>query len=197
MWIPVMLKSEHVRPVIFGGGHSACMKAETLCRYGVQSVMVCPEPPAWISDMEPTPIWIKGTYEAGFMDGATLVIAATSDDELNGRICEEAASIPLPALNVSHGELGSLRFVKAGTVQDITVTLSTDGASPTASGMMLAELMEALREGQWPERVRLLGEIREILKKSEPDAATRQETMRELSLVSLEELIRRRLDYED
>lgn len=55
--------------------------------------------------MEPTPIWIKGTYEAGFMDGTTLVIAATSDDELNGRICEEAASIPLPALNVSHGEL--------------------------------------------------------------------------------------------
>lgn len=74
------------------------------------------------------------------------------------------------------------------------MTLSTDGASPTASGMMLAELMEALREGQWPERVRLLGEIREILKKSEPDAATRQETMRELSLVSLEELIRRRLE---
>ncbi len=197
MWIPVLIRSDHMKPVVFGGGRAAYMKVSTLCRYGVRSLVVCPEEPVGFSELNPEPTWICGRYAADQMDGMTLVIAATDDGALNQQIKEEADIRGIPVLNAGDGQEGSLCFQRSGSVGDIMVSVFTGGASPAAGAEILEELMGTLNENQWPERIRLLGEIRNALKKNEPNPANRIEQMRELSTCSLEELSKRRLDYED
>lgn len=197
MWIPVLIRSDHMKPVIFGGGRAACMKARTLARYGVKSVMVCPEEPIGLADLIPSPTWICGHYEDAHMHGATLVIAATDDENLNRRIGKEAEKRGVAALNAAEGLEGSLCFQRSETVEDVTVSVFTGGSSPAVGAEILEDLMDTLKEKQWPERVRLLGEIRCTLKAMEPDREKRTQRMRELSSISLEELRKRRFDYED
>lgn len=197
MWIPVLIRSDYFKPVIFGGGKAACMKAGTLCSYGVESVMVCPHEPEGIDALEPRPIWISGTYEPLHLEGATLVIAATDDRELNRRICLEAGSRGVPALNAAEGLDGSICFQRAGSAGDITVSVFTGGLSPAAGAEILGELLTSVKNSQWPERVRLLGEIRTLLKQNEPDPTIRTLQLRALSTMNLEELRKRRCDYED
>lgn len=197
MWIPVLIRSDYLKPVIFGGGRAACMKAAALCRYGVQSVVVCPEEPVLLSELDPKPHWICSPYGAELMADATLVIAATDDAALNRQIREDAEARGIPALNAAHGHDGSLCFQRSEAVGDITVSVFTGGASPSAGAGILEDLVETLNDRQWPERIRLLGEIRTALKKHEPDHGERTQRMRELSAVTLEELRKRRREYED
>lgn len=197
MWVPVLIKSENIKPVIFGGGPVACRKAAALCRYGVQSLLVCPQPPQELSGLSPVPRWIDGVYGPDFLQGATMVIAATGDPELNRSICAEAEAQGIFALNASSGDDGSLSFPHSGSTEDITVTVSTGGASPTAGAEILKELLETLENHHWPERVRLLGELRQILKQTESEGAIRHAQMREFGMMSLEELQKRRQEYED
>lgn len=186
-----------MKPVIFGGGSAACMKARTLSRYGVKSVMVCPQEPNGLSELNPSPIWVCDHYEKTHMDGATLVIAATDNEDLNRQINREARQRGIAVLNVSEGLEGSLCFQRSESIENITVSVFTGGYSPTVSTGILEDLMVTLNEKQWPERVRLLGEIRCTLKAMEPDREKRMQRMRELSSISLEELRKRRSDYED
>ncbi len=197
MWIPVLLQSDNLRPIIFGGGPVACRKAETLCGYGVQSLMVCPDPPWGISALIPTPRWMSGTYQAENLEGATLVIAATDDRDVNRRICQEAEDRGIFALNASEGNSGSLCFPNVGRAGDIAVTVSTGGASPTAGARILSELLETLETNEWPARIRVLGELRRLLRKHEPDASVRHEKMRLYGTMNLTELQKRRQEYED
>lgn len=197
MWIPLLVQSKNLKAVIFGGGPVACRKAETLCRYGVKSVLVCPHPPKAIAGLKPCPQWISGFYKPELLEGATLAIAATDDREVNRQICQESEARGILALNASEVNGGSISFPNAGTLDNITVTVSTGGASPTAGALILSELLDTLGQNRWPERIRLLGELRHLLRKHEPDCSVRHERMREFGILSLEELQKRRLDYED
>ncbi len=197
MWIPVMIQSENLRPVIFGGGPVAFRKAQTLCRYGVQSKLVCPRPPEGISGLVPVPQWIEGTYQVSHLEGATLIIAATDDRDINRMICRDAESKGIFALNASDGNSGTLSFPNVGTLEDITVAVSTGGSSPAAGAQIVSELLEALEKNHWPERIRLLGELRRLLRMNEPDSSVRQELMRTFGTMSREELQKRRKEYED
>lgn len=197
MWIPVMIQSESLKPVIFGGGPVALRKAQTLCRYGVQSTLVCPRPPERISGLIPVPQWIDGTYQISHLEGATLIIAATDDREINRMICRDAESKGIFVLNASDGNSGTLSFPNTGKLEDITVTVSTGGSSPVAGAQIISELLEALEKNHWPERIRILGELRRLIRKNEPDSSVRQELMRMFGTMSHEELQKRRKEYED
>lgn len=197
MWIPLLVRSETLNVVIFGGGPVACRKAEILCKYGVQSKLVCPHPPKLRAGLSPSPQWTCGTYDAGYLENATLVIAATDDREVNRQICRDASESRIFALNASEVNGGSVCFPNVGKAEDITLTVSTGGASPTAGAQILAELLGTVTVNHWPERIRLLGELRHALRKSEPDCSVRHERMREYGIMTLEELQKRRLEYED
>lgn len=197
MWIPVLIQSGNMRPVIFGGGHVALRKAETLCQYGVQSLMVCPHSPKGVGRLSPHPKWINDTYQGVYLEGATLVIAATDDRELNHQICQDAQTLGILALNASDGNAGSLCFPNVGRTDNITIAVSTGGASPTAGAQILSELLEKVEANHWPERIRLLGELRQLLRETEPDCLVRHDRMREFGLMNLEELQKRRLEYEN
>lgn len=197
MWIPVMIQSENLRPVIFGGGPVAFRKAQTLCRYGVKSTLVCPCPPERILGLIPVPQWIEGTYQISHLEGATLIIAATDDREINRMICTDAEAKGIFALNASDGNSGTLSFPNVGKLEDITVVVSTGGSSPAAGARIISELLEVLEKNHWPERIRLLGELRRLLRKNEPDSSVRQKMMRTYGTMSRDELQKRRKEYED
>lgn len=197
MRVPLMIDAAFLRPVIIGCGPVARMKARTLCRYGVRCRMVGPEPPVWETVPQPEPLWTAGLYEAEQLAGANLVIAATADEALNARICEEAGQIGIAAVNVSQGSLGTASLPRAASLGDITLTVATEGASPAAGERILAELTQQLEQAQWPQRIALLKEMRQRLKTQVPDRQRRQMLLRELAALSLEDLLQRRSLYED
>lgn len=197
MWIPLLIQTDTLNVVIFGGGLVACRKAETLCRYGIQSRVVSPHPPKAASGLSPSPLWICDTYRIDYLEDATLVIAATDDWDVNRQICRDAQLKNVLALNASEAGHGSVCFPNVGKTEDITITVSTGGASPTAGTRIMSELLETVVQNHWPERIRLLGELRQLLRESEPDCSIRHERMREFGIMSLEELQKRRLEYED
>lgn len=197
MWIPLLVRAQGLKPAIFGGGAVACRKAETLCRYGVQSVMVSPQPPKTLAGCKPIPQWVSSLYQPEHLDNANLVIAATDDREVNLQICREAEARGILALNASEVNHGTVSFPNAGIVEDITLTVSTGGASPTAGALILSQLMASLEQNHWPQRIRLLKELRHLLRKHEPECSVRHDRMREYGTMSLEELQKRRNEYED
>ncbi len=197
MQVPLMIDAAFLSPVIIGCGPVACMKARTLSRYGVRCRMIGPEAPAWDPAVVPEPQWEPGVYEPSALEGANLVIAATADLELNRRICLDARQKGLPAVNVSEGDAGSASLPRAASLGDITLTVSTGGASPAAGEAMLAELTRLLEERQWPQRVAVLKRLRQLLKIRVSDRHRRQTLLRELAGLSLEDLLKRRQQYED
>jgi precorrin-2 dehydrogenase/sirohydrochlorin ferrochelatase len=197
MWMPIMLHAQSVKPVIVGSGAVACSKAATLSRYGIRCTMVSPVPPAAAEGIDPSPIWVEGRYSPRVLADATLVIAATDDAALNRTICEDADKMKLMTVNASEASQGSAAFPMAGSVGEILLAVSTGGASPGSAGVILADLIETLEQHQWPERIRLLGELRQSLKRHESDAATRQARMRDYASMDLETLRKRREEYED
>lgn len=197
MWIPLMLKSECVRPLIFGSGSVACRKALTLCKYGIQSCMVSPEPPQWDDANCPKPVWMKGQWEPGMLEDGNLIIAATDSPVTNMRICWEAERMGKLALNASKGDEGNVQFPASEQRQDIVVSVSTSGSSPAAAKEILMDLMKEVDRENWQDRIRLLGELRKIICLRETDVHIRRKLLKELSVLSLEGLIKRRSAYED
>lgn len=197
MWVPILIQSHGLKAVIIGGGTVAVRKADTLCRYGVQSRIVSPEAPVGIDALSPSPEWISGRYTPTHLQGMNLVIAATEDADLNQQICQEAESQGIFALNASQGTEGTVCFPASTTLEDISISISTGGASPAAGSHILKELETYLKENQWPERVRLLGELRQLIKAHEPVPALRHDQLRKLANMNLDELQKRRQAYED
>lgn len=197
MPVPLMIDEAFLKPLIVGCGPVACMKAEALCRHGVRSRMVGPEPPRWNDLIQPAPQWEADRYRSQHLEGATLVVAATDDVELNGRICDEARMRGILAVNVSDGSAGTASLCREVTVGDLTVTVSTGGASPAAGAEIIRSVTAHLKAEHWPERLALLRELRQILKERETDGAKRRETLKTLAALPLESLVIRRQEYED
>lgn len=195
MWIPMMIKSDVLKPIIFGGGKIALRKAQKLCNQGIQVTIIAPEILKEFDRLMPEPIKIYETYSVGKMRAYNFVIAATNDDKSNNKICKEAEKRGKLNLNVSEGMNGSAYFPANRSIGDITIALATNGSSPASSQRILCELESSLMEKRWPERVEILREIREMLKRKRIDPHMRQEIMRQVANLPLGELKVRRNQY--
>lgn len=143
---PIFINLEGRRVLIAGGGHVALRKAERLSPYGADIFAVAPEFIPGFAGI-PGVTLLERRFEPGDIDGAALVIAATDDPELNAAVSELCRWENVPVNVVDDIEKCSFVFPSLVRRGELSVGISTGGASPSAAQYVRRGVEQLVPEG--------------------------------------------------
>jgi precorrin-2 dehydrogenase / sirohydrochlorin ferrochelatase len=161
-YYPLCLDISGKRCVVIGGGNVAERKVERLLACGARVEVVgkalTPALAAWkgegrISHRE-------ADFEEAHLSGAFLVIGATDDETVNGRIAKDARARGIPVNIVD--DPARCDFILPSVVErgDLLISVSTGGKSPALARKVREELEEAYG-AEYAVLLEILGELRE------------------------------------
>ena len=143
---PIFLDLRGKKVLIVGGGHVALRKAERLAPYGASITAVAPEfAPGFAALGGVTAL--ERRFQPGDVEGAALVIAATDDAELNAAVSELCAWEGIPVNVVDDLALCSFVFPALVRRGELSVGISTGGASPSAAQYVRRGVEQLVPEG--------------------------------------------------
>lgn len=184
-FFPFFREIEGVDGLIVGGGSVALRKAEKLQPYGPHlTVIAC--------DISPGFRKTRATIiERSFCDddirpGYGFVIAASDDEGVNERIAKLCREMDIPVNVVDRPELCTFLFPALVKRGDLSVGISTSGASPTAAVWLKKEIEELLPRNT-ESSLKWLKEQRDIVKKTVGDETERSRCMKRMFSRCLEE----------
>ena len=143
---PIFINLEGRRVLIVGGGHVALRKAERLSPYGADIFAVAPEFIPGFAGI-PGVTLLERRFEPGDIDGAALVIAATDGPELNAAVSELCRWENVPVNVVDDIEKCSFVFPSLVRRGELSVGISTGGASPSAAQYIRRGVEQLVPEG--------------------------------------------------
>jgi hydroxymethylbilane synthase len=140
--LPITLRPGGGRAVIVGGGIIALRKAESLHAAGFRIFVVAPEIEESLRTLLSAGAgeYAERNYQSSDLDAAALVIAATSDDEINARIvadAEKRGTLVCDASDAARGTFAMPAVLRSGS---LTVSVESGGAAPAFSKRLLREL---------------------------------------------------------
>jgi precorrin-2 dehydrogenase/sirohydrochlorin ferrochelatase len=176
---PLFIDLSGKKCVVVGGGNVAERKIETLLRFNSRVIVISPETSKRINelDMEGRVSVIKDVYTKEYLDGAFLVIAATSDRVLNDRIhydCTERNIFVNVADNPEKCTFVFPSVVKRG---NLVIGISTSGGYPLLSKKVREEIEQILPQN-FQDIVEALEEIREKALEKIDDPERRKEFLK-------------------
>jgi precorrin-2 dehydrogenase / sirohydrochlorin ferrochelatase len=140
--------------LVVGGGRVALEKARGLLECGARVTVVAPQIDPELLDL-PVRL-VEGRYASGDLDGQWLVVAATSDRDVNRQVKADADRRRILCNVADDPELCSLILPAVHRVDPIAVAVSTGGASPALAQRIRDDV--AVIVG--PEHARLARELR-------------------------------------
>ena len=143
---PIFINLEGRRVLIAGGGHVALRKAERLSPYGADIFAVAPEFIPGFAGI-PGVTLLERRFEPGDIEGAALVVAATDDGELNAAVSELCRWENVPVNVVDDIEKCSFVFPSLVRRGELSVGISTGGASPSAAQYVRRGVEQLVPEG--------------------------------------------------
>ncbi|NCO65176.1 MAG: siroheme synthase [Candidatus Aquicultor secundus] len=142
---PLYIDLESKKCVVIGGGDVAERKVMSLIECGADVTVVSPQfTPGLARLAEEGRITATGRgYEPGDIDGATLAIVATDNNELNRQVHQEATEKNIPVNVADVPELCS--FIVSSTVRrgDLVISISTSGSCPALAKHIRKRLQHA------------------------------------------------------
>ncbi len=136
MFLPLQLKVEGRLCVVVGGGKVAARKCRSLLEHGARLRVVAPVlAPDEIWDAEQIEI-VHGVYDASCLQGSFLVIAATNDGEINGRVERDARDAGVLVMRVDSVDDSDFVFPAWLRRGSFSISFGTDGAAPTLATVM-------------------------------------------------------------
>jgi siroheme synthase-like protein len=162
---PIFVKLEGRLVVVVGGGEIAAGKIEGLLRAGARLRVIAPE----VHTLFAEPIrnrkieWLPRKFAAGDLDGATLVIAATSAAGVNASVFREAETRGILCNAVD--DIENCHFYYGSIVQrgDLQIAISTNGKSPALAQRLRRELEQQFGP-EYEMWLEWLGVARELLR---------------------------------
>ncbi|ASB89676.1 precorrin-2 dehydrogenase [Bacillus sonorensis] len=157
--LPLHINLSGKQVVIAGGGRIAARRLRTVLDEGASVTVVSPEVSAAMLELieKHRICWKRKKAEPEDAEDAFLVILATDDPETNKRIADSARDRQL--VNVaSEAERGNVYVPKIIKKGNITISVSTNGASP-GHAIELAGRIDGLVDDQ------LVREIDELFRK--------------------------------
>jgi len=161
-YYPLCMDISGKRCVVVGGGNVAERKVERLLACGARVEVVGKALTrvlaAWKG--EGRIVHREADYEDSCLSGASLVIGATDDETVNGRIAKDARARGIPVNIVD--DPARCDFILPSVVErgDLLIAVSTGGKSPA----LARKVREELEETYGPEYavlLEILGELRE------------------------------------
>lgn len=131
-YFPIFIDLRNRPCLIVGGGRVACRKAEKLLPYGPALTLVAPEFCPELENLSGVTL-LRRPFVEGDLAGRTLVIAATADHALNCAISTACQARNIPVNVVDDKENCSFLFPSLVQQGELSVGISTGGASPTAA----------------------------------------------------------------
>lgn len=186
--LPINVNIEGQQTVVVGGGNIAYRKVLSLLEYGAKVKVVSPELVDELAALDGIEI-VKREYMKGDIDGAILVISATSSEEANRMVYDHATVAGILVNVVDQPDLCTFIFPSVFSQGDLLISTSTGGASPTVAKQIRKELESAFGP-EWGQHIGLLGEIRAELKESSLDIAARSKVAKALAEPHFREVIR-------
>jgi precorrin-2 dehydrogenase/sirohydrochlorin ferrochelatase len=190
-YYPVNLDVRNKDCLVVGGGPVGERKAKTLLACGARLFIVSPEVTQTLRDLA-----AAGKVEAAYrpyrpsdLEGKFLVIGATSDEDLNRQISQDAASQGILCNIVDRPE--SCSFVLPAIVRqgDLTIAISTSNKSPAFAKRLRRKLQKEFGP-EYGQLLSLMGAVRKrlIAEKSTPE--TNKDKFERLLDTNLLELFR-------
>jgi precorrin-2 dehydrogenase/sirohydrochlorin ferrochelatase len=168
-YYPVFLDLADRLAVIVGGGGVAERKIATLLEYGPRVLVIAPEVTPAVEALAASgaiKLERRG-YVRGDLQGAFIVVCATSSEEVNRAVHAEAEERGSIVNVVDVPDLCSFivpSIVRRGT---LSVAISTGGAAPTVAKRLRKHVQEHLGP-EWETYVTLLGEVRVLVMERVP-----------------------------
>ncbi len=141
-FFPIVLSLKDQRILVIGGGKVAGRKIKKLLEANAQIEVVAPglTPELEALAMDGRIAWKKRFYQTEFLEGATIVIAATDDIELNRRIAGEARQRRILVNTVNQAEDSDFIFPAQIRRGDLLIAVSTSGKQPALAREIREEL---------------------------------------------------------
>lgn len=192
-YYPVFLDLDKTRCLVIGGGTIAERKVEALLAAGGEVTLISPELTAALYDLKAAGRLTvqQRSYQRGDLDTVSLVIAATDDPTLQRRIAADAKQANILCNIVDQPALCS--FIAPAVVQqgDLTIAVSTTGASPALAKKIRQDLAEQFGP-EYAVALRLLRRVRERLRHEPRSAEDRRRLLTGLAESPLLDYLRDR-----
>ena len=164
-YLPLFFDLKTKPCLLVGGGTVALRKAELLCRAGARVRVVAPKLRESLTEMVRTHQGeaLQQAYSADFLEGMTLVVAATDDPALNQQVHRDARERGIPVNVVDQPALCDFIFPAIVDRSPLMVAVSSGGNAPVLARLVRARL-EALLPQSYAQLGRLMGAFRERVK---------------------------------
>ena len=140
---PFMREVEGARVVLVGGGNIALHKAQRLAPFGVQLIVCAHEV---LPELKALAHAVYTEYAPKFLDGASFAIAATDDRALNACVCADCRALHIPVNCVDDKENCDFFFPALIVRGEVSIGVSTGGASPLLAALLRDRIARALPE---------------------------------------------------
>jgi len=178
---PMFVKLEGRRVVVVGGGEIAASKMDGLLHARAKVLVVSPAINAHIAGLvrENKIEWCEKEFASEDLEGAFLVIAATSVPSVNESVYRAADARGLLCNAVD--DIGNCHFYYGSIVQrgDLQIAISTNGKSPALAQRLRKEL-DAQFGPEYESWLEWLGAAREVLRSSGASQAQNKEVLHNL-----------------
>jgi len=194
MWLsyPMYMELANRKCVVVGGGRVAQRRVEGLLSTGAEVLVVSPEARRELQELAEEEVvrWERREFQPDDLEGAFLVLAATDREEVNRQVAEEARKRGVLANVADQPALCDFLVPSVVRRGDLTVSISTRGASPALSKRLRLQL-ERTFGLEYETYLVFLAKWREDLKERVESQAKRAEILKSIINSDCLELIRR------
>lgn len=178
---PIFLKLAGRSCVVIGGGRIGAQKIAALLEAGAQVTVVDPAPSPEVLELDSnrTIVCQRREYVSSDLDGAYMVIVATSIPELNRQIVSDAHGRGALVNVVDVPDLCDFYYPAVVRRGPLAIAISSQGKSPLLAQRLRDEISGQLSDSIGAAAVRIGAERLRILKKH-PAGAQRTQLLRDL-----------------
>jgi precorrin-2 dehydrogenase/sirohydrochlorin ferrochelatase len=180
-YYPVFLDLKGKNCLVVGGGQVAWRKIKRLLACGAKVFVVAREllPELEEAVKEGQVSYLGPEYKSEYLKDIFLLIGATDDEALNLRLSKEANAANILCNIVDQPE--KCNFIVPSVVErgDLIIAISTSGKSPALARKLRLELEKQFGE-EYAVFLKLLGQLREVLKGQVKGQKRRQEILEKL-----------------
>ena len=157
---PMFVELSEKRCLVVGGGEVACRKIRVLTDCGAYVTAVAPEIREELKENPRVSLVNRPFQESDLEENWFLVIAASDDASVNGRVADLCRVKGIPVNRADEQDGGGFFFPALIQRGDLTVGISTLGASPAAAGYF-RRLIEAVLPEKTGEMLQAMRQFRE------------------------------------
>lgn len=174
-FLPVCLQLTDSPVLLVGGGAVATRKARLLLRAGARLLVVAPAIEKELESLLAAHggVWQQARYQAEFLRGKRMVVAATPDRKVNEQVYRDATALSIQVNVVDSPDLCTFIFPAIVDRDPLTIAISSSGRSPVLT-RILRRNIEALVPSGYGKLAEFAGRFRQLVRDEIPQATLRR-----------------------